>query len=140
MNAIQRVRVIHFMQFPVQAALMALLALSTRHRLPPPVAIETSAPVLLALSLLLLIVGACVYLVSKRIRPNLRRPEEQNRRLYLSGVILRNSFLGLLGLPPLMLYHLNGHWPDLLFFGVLLLVLCLLTAPTEPKYRRWLLR
>lgn len=140
MNAIQRVRVVHFAQFPVQAALMALLAFSTGHRLRPTGAAETSAPAILALALLLLIVGGCVYLVSKRIRPNLRRPEEQNRRLYLSGIILRNSFLGLLGLPPLMLYHLNGHWPDLVFFGVLLLILCLLTTPSEPKYRRWLLR
>jgi len=140
MNAIQRVRVVHFAQFPVQAALMALLAFSTGHRLGPTGAAETSAPAILALALLLLIVGGCVYLVSKRIRPNLRRPEEQNRRLYLSGIILRNSFLGLLGLPPLMLYHLNGRWLDLVFFGVLLLILCLLTTPTEPKYRRWLLR
>ncbi|GGF24292.1 hypothetical protein [Hymenobacter cavernae] len=140
MNTIQRIRRIHFAQFPVQAALMVLLVFSTGHRLRVTGSAPSPAPAILALSLLLLVVGACLYLVSKRIRPNLRRPEEQNRKLYLSGIILRNSFLGILGLPPLMIYHTSRNWPDALFFGVLLLALCLLTVPTEQKYRRWLLR
>lgn len=140
MNAIQRVRTVHFVQFPVQAALMMLLAFSTGHRLQSKTAPSSSTPAILALFLLLVVVGACVYLVSKRIRPNLRRPEEQNRRLYLSGIILRNSFLGLLGLPPLMIHQVTGQKLDFVVFFALLLTLCLLTAPTEPKYRRWLLR
>jgi protein-S-isoprenylcysteine O-methyltransferase Ste14 len=140
MNAIQRIRRVHFAQFPVQATLMILLTLSAGHRLRSTTTTSSPAPAILALGLLLLIVGGCLYLVSKRIRPNLRRPEEQNRRLYLSGIILRNSFLGILGLPPLMIYHVTGHWLDLVFFAALLLFLCLLTAPTEPKYRQWLLR
>jgi len=137
MTGVQKV---HFAQFPIQAALMLLLAFSTGHRLSTVASAPAPTTTILTLSLLLLVVGACVYLVSKRIRPNLRRPEEQNRRLYMSGIILRNSFLGILGLPPLMIYHTSGDWLDLLFFGLLLLALCLLTVPTEQKYRRWLLR
>ena len=119
---------------------MALLAIATARRTTTVVAGASLTPAILAMSLLLVVVGACLYLVSKRIRPNLRRPEEQNRRLYLSGIILRNSFLGILGLPPLLIYHLSHQWLDLLFFGLLLLTLCLLTVPTEKKYRQWLLR
>jgi hypothetical protein len=96
-------------------------------------------PALLLLGGLLLLVGVLVYLVSSRIKPNLRRPAAENLRLYKSRVFLRNSLLGLTGLPPLVTYTITKSPIDLIFFGCLLLTLCVVMAPSAKTYQRWLI-
>jgi hypothetical protein len=87
----------------------------------------------------LVLVGVLVYLVSSQIKPNLRRPEAENLRLYKSRIFLRNSLLGLLGLPPLGTYTITKSPIDLLFFGCLMLTLCVVLAPSAKTYQRWLI-
>lgn len=128
----------HIVQYLVLAGLMLTLVLLAGHRLQTTSAQQNVAPVIVLLLVLLVLVIGGIYLVFRRIRPNLRRPEAENLRIYQSAVLLRNSFLALVSLPPLLLYHLTNDWLHLLFFGVLLTALCLLTLPTEPKFRRWL--
>jgi hypothetical protein len=81
-----------------------------------------------------------VYLVSAQIKPNLRRPEAENLRLYKSRIFLRNSLLALLGLPPLVTYTITKSPVDLVFFGCLLLTLCVVMVPSAKTYQRWLIR
>ncbi|QNP51082.1 hypothetical protein H9L05_13270 [Hymenobacter qilianensis] len=89
---------------------------------------------------LLVVVGVLVYLVSAQIKPNLRRPAAENIRLYKSRVFLRNSLLGLTGLPPLVTFTITRSPLDLVFFGCLLLALCVVMAPSAKTYQRWLIR
>ncbi|WP_133272138.1 hypothetical protein [Hymenobacter radiodurans] len=88
---------------------------------------------------LLLLVGVLVYLVSSQIKPNLRRPATENLRLYQSRIFLRNSLLGLTGLPPLVTFTITKSPIDLVFFGCLLLTLCAVMAPSAKTYQRWLI-
>ncbi|UOR07562.1 hypothetical protein MUN82_10795 [Hymenobacter aerilatus] len=129
----------HILQYLVLAGLMLTLVLLTgQPRHSADTKQTTTLVVVLLLVLLVLVVGG-IYLLFRRMRPNLRRPEAENLRIYQSVVLLRNSFLSLVSLPPLLLYHLTGEWVNLLSFGALLVVLCVLTLPTERKFRRWLL-
>ena len=138
MPAIRRLRRMHVLQYLVLAGLMLALVLAAGHGLQAGRTRQNLAPVVALLLVLVLLVVGGIYLVFRRIRPNLRRPEAENLRIYQSAVLLRNSFLALVSLPPLMLYHLTSNRLDLALFGVLLTVLCALTLPTEGKFRRWL--
>lgn len=142
-QAIGRIRRTHWVHFPAQALLMTALVLAAGHgagagpatRLP-----AASAPVLVALGLLIPVVGALLWWLFRRMRPNLRRRSEENLRIYQGRLILRNSLLNLLSLPLLISYYLTRSPWELVAGGVLLLVLCLLTAPSATAYQRWLLR
>jgi len=139
MPAIRRIRFVHIVQYLVLAGLMLALVLVADHRVQTIDNKQNTTSLIALLLVLVVLVMGGIYLVFRRIRPNLRRPEAENLRIYQSAVLLRNSFLALVSLPPLLLYHLTNEWINLLFFGVLLVALCVLTLPTERKYRRWLL-
>jgi hypothetical protein len=142
-EAIRRIRRLHWLHYPAQAAVMATLVLAAGRRtagsedVNPQIA---TWPALLLLGGLLLLVGVLVYLVSAQIKPNLRRPEAENLRLYKSRIFLRNSLLALLGLPPLVTYTITKSPVDLVFFGCLLLTLCVVMVPSAKTYQRWLIR
>ena len=138
MPTIRRLRRVHVLQYLVLAGLMLGMVLLAGHGLQAASTRQNMAPVVALLLVLLMLVVGGIYLVFQRIRPNLRRPEVENLRIYQSAVLLRNSFLALVSLPPLMLYHLTSNWLDLAFFGLLLTALCALTLPTEGRFRRWL--
>ncbi|MBC6605249.1 hypothetical protein H8B13_00300 [Hymenobacter sp. BT188] len=142
-EAIRRIRRMHWLHYSIQAAVMAALVLAASRRTAGSGAVNPQLatwPALLLLGGLLLLVGVLVYLVSSQIKPNLRRPAVENLRLYKSRVFLRNSLLGLAGLPPLITYTITRSPIDLLFFGCLLLTLCVVMAPSAKTYQRWLIR
>ena len=96
-------------------------------------------PVLLGLLALLPVVSGLLWLVSRYLQPNLRRPAEENMRIYQGRVLLRNSLLGLVVLPLLASYSI-GHKPlDLVLCGAVLLTLGWYTQPSAQRYQRWLI-
>lgn len=139
--ALRRLRRQHFLHYALQAALMAGLLLAAGRRVAgdgtdnPRLA---TWPALFGLLALLAIVGVLVRFVSGYIRPNPRRPAAENLRLYQGRVFLRNSLLGLAGLPPLAAFALAGGAWNLVFFAILLVVPCWVTAPSARAYQRWL--
>lgn len=142
-EAIRRIRRLHWLHYPVQALLMATTVLAAGRRTAGAGDVNprlATWPALLLLGGILVLVGVLVYLVSSQIKPNLRRPEAENLRLYKSRVFLRNSLLGLTGLPPLLTYTITRSPIDLVFFGALLLTLCVVMAPSAKTYQRWLIR
>lgn len=140
-QAIRRLRRQHYLHVAAQAALMAGLVLAVSRRAAagssenPQLA---TWPLLLGMLALLGIVSVLVHFVSSYIKPNLRRPAAENLRLYQGRVFLRDSLLGLAGLPPLAAYVLHGEWWNLAFFGLVLLVPCVVAAPSARAYQRWL--
>lgn len=141
-RAIRRIRWRHWLHYSIQALLMGALVLAGGNK----AAAVTSAqpalaswPLLLLLGALLPVAGVLLYLISRRLTPNLRRPAEQNLRVYQSRMLLRNSLLSLLGLPLLVSYVFTRGPLELIACGVLLLALCLLTVPSAKAYQRWLL-
>jgi drug/metabolite transporter (DMT)-like permease len=140
--AIQRIRRLHWLHFPAQALLMAAVVLAAGRQLSPagPEPRLATWPALLGLGVLLPLVGALLYGTARRLRPNLRRLAEENLRIYKSRLILRNSLLNLLSLPLLISYSLTRTWWPLMGAVLMVLVLCLTTAPSAKKYQRWLLR
>ena len=141
-QAIRRIRRRHWLHYPAQALLMSSVALVGGSRTatgPAAQPLLASWPALLLLGALLPLVGVLLYLVSRRMTPNLRRPAEQNLRIYQSRVLLRNSLLSLLGLPLLVSYLLTRNGLELAACGVLLLALGWLTRPSATTYQRWLL-
>lgn len=142
-EAIRRIRRLHWLHYPAQAAVMVTLVLAAGRRTAGTGAVNprlATWPALLLLGGLLVLVGVLVYLVSSQIKPNLRRPEAENLRLYKSRIFLRNSLLGLAGLPPLITYTITRSPIDLLFFVCLLLTLCVVMAPSAKTYQRWLIK
>ena len=141
-RAIGRIRRRHWLHYPAQALLMAagVLAGSRQAAVGPTLEPRLATwPALLGLLALLPVVGLLLYSVSRYLRPNLRRPAEENLRIYQSRVLLRDSLLGLLALPLLVSYAI-GHWvPDLAMCGVTLLALGWQTLPSAQKYQRWLI-
>ncbi|UPL47892.1 hypothetical protein [Hymenobacter sublimis] len=141
-HAIRRIWRLHWLHYGGQALLMVgvvlamgkQVGLSTRQA--PP---SASGPALLLLGALVPVVGLLLYLLARRLRPNLRRRAEENMRIYQARIFLRNSLLGLLGLPFLLAYALSRGALELPAYGFLLLVLAFLTAPSAPAYQRWLL-
>ena len=141
-EAIRRIRRMHWLHYPIQAAVMATLVLVAGRRAASSGVVNPKIatwPALLLLGGLLLLVAVLVYLVSSQIKPNLRRPAAENLRLYKSRIFLRNSLLGLTGLPPLVTYTITKSPIDLIFFGCLLLTLCVVMAPSAKTYQRWLI-
>ena len=142
-RAIGRIRRRHWLHYPVQALLMAggVLAGSGRAAVGPTLEPRLATwPALLGLFALLPVVGLLLYGISRYLRPNLRRPAEENLRLYQGRVLLRNSLLGLLVLPLLISYAIGHQVLDLVMCGVTLLVLGWQTQPSAQKYQRWLIR
>lgn len=141
-QAWRRLRRLHYLHYPAQGLLMAAAVLVAGRRVAGPASDNprlATWSVLLGVLALLAVVGVLLHFVASYIRPNPRRPAAENLRLYQGRLLLRNSLLGLAGLPPLAAYALRGEPVNLLFFGVLLLVPCLLTAPSARTYQRWLL-
>lgn len=142
-QAIQRIRRGHWLHYPAQAVLMGGVTLAAGSRLSGGGGTEPQLatwPALLLLGALVPLVGVLVFLVSRRMRPNLRRPAEQNLRIYQARLFLRDSLLSLLGLPLLASYVVSRDALALVACCILLLALCWLTTPTAPTYQRWLLR
>ena len=138
---IRRIWRLHWLQYPVQCLLMGggILAASggaaVGQTLEPALA---TWPVFLGLLALLPVLGGLLWLVSRYLRPNLRRPAEENLRIYQGRVLLRNSLLGLVVLPLLASFAI-GHKPlDLVLCGAVLLTLGWYTQPSAQKYQRWL--
>lgn len=139
---IQRFRRAHWLHYALQALLMGGAALAGRGQVASTAAINPQLatwPALLGLAVALPLVGVVVYAVCQSIRPNLRRPYAENMRIYLSRLVVRNSLLGLLGLPLLAAYLLTHHVVVLAAYGGLLLLLSRQTLPSAQTYQRWLL-
>jgi hypothetical protein len=142
-RGIRRIRSLHWAQYPGQGLLMlALVLLGGRHA-----AVESSPeprlatwPVLLLLVVLVPLVALLLYTVSRTMRPNLRRPVEENLRIYLGRVFLRNSLLGLVALPMFVTYLFSHSVVDLLLGAGMLAALCWRLAPSATTYQRWLIR
>lgn len=140
--AIRRIRRLHYLHYPVQGVLMAVLVLAAgRHAARGGTENPQLAtwPMLFWVLALLAVVGVLVSFISSYIKPNLRRPAAENLRLYQGRIFLRNSLLGLACLPPLAAHALTGDGWNLLFFACLLLAPCLVTAPTARSYQKWLI-
>ncbi|GAA3964542.1 hypothetical protein [Hymenobacter antarcticus] len=142
-RAIGRIRWRHWLHYPVQALLMtgAVLAGNSRTAVGPTLEPRLATwPALLWLLALLPIVGFLLYAVARYLRPNLRRPAEENLRIYQARVVLRNSLLGLLALPLLASYLIGNHMYDLVLGAVVLVAFGWQTRPSAQTYQRWLVR
>jgi hypothetical protein len=132
----------HWLHYPAQALLTGgpILAIG-RHSagVGSPNPRFATWPALLLLAALVPLVSVAVYGIHKRLKPNLRRPYEANMRIYQGRIMLRNSLLGLLGLPLLASFLLTHEAIDLVTYAAVLLLLAWQTAPTAQKYQRWLL-
>ena len=140
-RAIGRIRRLHWLHYPVQALLMAgaVLAAGQQAAVGPTLEPRLATwPILLGLLALVPIVGFLLYIVSRYLRPNLRRPAEENLRIYQGRLLLRNSLLGLLALPLLVSYVIGHNLLDLVFGGAMLLALGWQTRPSAQTYQRWL--
>ncbi|WP_022825988.1 hypothetical protein [Hymenobacter norwichensis] len=141
-QTIRRIRARHWLHYLVQALLMGGLVLVGGSRsatgLDPQPQLA-SWPLLLLLGALLPLLGILLYVMARRMQPNLRRPAEQNLRVYQSQVFLRDSLLSLLALPLLISYVFTRAPLDLVSSGVLLGALAYLTLPSAKTYQRWLL-
>jgi DMSO reductase anchor subunit len=141
-HSIRRIRGRHWLHYLTQALLMGCVVLvggsqtATGSDPQPQLA---SWPMLLLLGALIPLLGILLYVVARRMQPNLRRPAEQNLRVYQSRVFLRNSLLSLLALPLLVSYIFTRAPLDLAAGGILLLALSILTLPSAKTYQRWLL-
>jgi len=139
---IQRFRRAHWLHYAGQVLLAAGAGLvgrgqiASRHAVNPQLA---TWPALLSLAVVLPLLSVVLYGVCQSIRPNLRRPYAENMRLYQSRLVVRNSLLGLLGLPLLAAYLLTHHAAILVAYAGLLVLLSQATVPTAQKYQRWLL-
>lgn len=141
-QAIRRIRARHWLHYLVQGLLMGSVVLAGGSRAATggdPQPQLASWPVLLVLAVLLPLLVVLLVVVARRIQPNLRRPAEQNLRLYQSRGFLRNSLLGLLALPLLVSYVFTQAPLDLAAGGVLLGALAYLTLPSAKTYQQWLL-
>ena len=142
-RAIGRIRRRHWLHYPVQALLMAGGVLAGGHQAAVGPTLEprlATWPALLGLLALIPVVGLLLYIISRYLRPNLRRPAEENLRIYQGRLLLRNSLLGLLAMPLLVSYVI-GHNPlDLVFGGAMLIALGWQTRPSAQAYQRWLIR
>jgi hypothetical protein len=127
----------HWLHYPIQALLTGgpILVIGSHSAGPAsPNPRFATWPALLLLAALIPLVVVAVYGINKRLKPNLRRPYEANMRIYQSRIMLRNSLLGLLGIP--LLTH---EVIDLVTYAAVLLLLAWQTAPNAQKYQRWLL-
>jgi len=141
-HAIRRIRGRHWLHYLVQALLMGSVVLAGGNRAATSGAPQpqlASWPLLLLLGVLIPLLAVLLYVVARRLQPNLRRPAEQNLRVYQSRMFLRNSLLSLVALPLLVSYVFTRAPLDLAAGGVLLLALSILTLPSAKTYQQWLL-
>ena len=142
-QAIGRIRRRHWLHYPAQGLLMAAGVLAGSRQAAVGLTSEprlATWPALLMLLVLLLVVGFLLYITSRYLRPNLRRPAAENLRIYQSRLLLHNSLLALLALPPLVSYAVGNGWPYLFFSGAALLAMAWQTRPSAQTYQRWLVR
>jgi hypothetical protein len=138
---IRRIRRRHWLQYPVQGLVMGGGMLGASGRTAMGTTSEpalTTWPVLLGLLALLPVVSGLLWLISRYLRPNVRRPAEENLRIYQGRVLLRNSLLGLLALPLLASYAITHKPLDLVLCGAVLLALGWQSQPSAIRYQRWL--
>ena len=141
-KAIRRIRWLHWLHYPVQGLLMGAVVLGgASHAAAGPTLEPRLAtwPVLLLLGALVPVAGLLLYVLYGRMQPNLRRPAEENLRIYQGRTFLRNSLLSLVGLPMLASYVFTHAVFDLAACGAMLLALSWRTAPSATTYQRWLL-
>lgn len=142
-RAIRRIRWVHLLHYPLQALLMGGVVLAAGRKVAVGTTLEPSLatwPALLLLGALVPMVGVAFYAVYQRLRPNLRRPSEENLRIYQGRILLRDSALSLLALPMLASYVVTGRPMELLASAVMLLALSWQTAPSAQRYQRWLVQ
>ncbi|GAB3326329.1 hypothetical protein ACFQT0_13500 [Hymenobacter humi] len=141
-RAIRRIRWLHWLHYLVQALVMGSVVLVVGRRAAVGNTLEprlATWPALLLLATLVPAVGVLLYGVYRRMQPNLRRPAEENLRIYLCRIFIRNSLLGLVGLPMLASYLITHKPFDLIAAAGMLLALSWRLAPSAQKYQRWLL-
>lgn len=141
-RAMGRIRWRHWLHYAAQALLMGAVVLGgAGHAAVGPTLEPRLAtwPLLLGLLAVLPLVGLLLYVVSRYLRPNLRRPAALNLRVYQARQLLHNSLLGLLALPPLGAYAIGHHAPDLALCGGILLATAWQTRPSAHTYQRWLM-
>jgi hypothetical protein len=141
-KAIGRIRWLHWCHYPVQGLLMGAVVLLADGQSAVGPTVEprlATWPLLLLLVALVPTVGLFLYAVYRRMQPNLRRPAELNMRVYQSRIFLRNSLLGLVGLPMLASYVFTHAVVDLVVCGAMLLALSWRLVPSAKTYQRWLL-
>ena len=142
-QAIRRIRRRHWLHFPAQGLLVGAAMLATGSRTAVGATLEprlATWPALLLLGALVPAVGLLLYGLYRRMRGNLRRPAEENLRIYQSRVFLRNSLLGLLPLPLLASYVVTHQALDLAAAAAMLLALSWRLAPSAKTYQQWLLK
>jgi hypothetical protein len=96
-------------------------------------------PYVMMAALLVIMVSSSLYTLSRYLRPDLRRPIRENRRVYRSRLILHNSLLGLLALPPLLLFQATADPINLFYYSLMIIGLTALSWPSARAYQRWLL-
>ena len=141
-QAIGRIRWRHWLHYAAQALLMGAVVLGGAGRAASGGTLEprlATWPLLLGLLAVVPLVGMLLYLVSRYLRPNLRRPAALNLRIYQGRQLLHNSLMGLLALPPLGSYAIGHHRLDLILCGGILMATAWQTRPSAPTYQRWLL-
>lgn len=141
-RAIRRIRRLHWLHYPAQALLMGAAVLVAGRRTAVGATLEPQLatwPALLLLGALVPVVGLALFAVYRRMRPNLRRPAEENLRIYQSRVFIRNSLLSLLGLPLLASYLVTHQPLELVACAGVLVALGWRLAPTAQTYQRWLI-
>ena len=141
-EAIRRIWRLHWLHYPVQGLLMAAAVVGGSSRAAAGPTLEprlATWPVLLALLAVVPVLGMVLYALYRRMRPNLRRPTEQNLRIYQSRLFLRNSLLSFVFLPLLASYVFTHAVFDLVAGGAMLLALGWRLAPSAKTYQRWLL-
>ena len=140
MSPIRLTQLLHLVQFLLQGLLMAAVVWWMAPGIPGPRGeAPTLGPYVLLTFLLVVMVGSSLYTLSRYLRPELRRPIRENRRVYRSRQLLHNSLLELLALPPLLFFAASRQPEHLFYFGLLTLALATLNWPTQRRYQRWLL-
>ncbi|MBJ6111343.1 hypothetical protein JAO73_20145 [Hymenobacter sp. BT523] len=141
-RAIRYVRRVHWLHYPVQGLLMAgAVLVAGAHAAAGPSTEPQLAtwPALLSLVALVPVLAVVLVALYRRLRPSLRRPAEENLRIYLGRIFLRNSLAALVALPMLGSYAFTHSWFDLGAGAAMLLALCWRLAPSAHTYQRWLL-
>jgi hypothetical protein len=141
-RSIRRIRGRHWLHYLAQALLMGGVVLAGSSKAATGTAPQpqlASWPALLLLGAVIPLLGVLLYVVARRMQPNLRQPAEQNLRIFQSRIFLRNSLLSLLALPLLVSYVFTRAPLDLVACIILLLALSFLTVPSAKAYQRWLL-
>jgi hypothetical protein len=141
-KAIRRICWLHWLHYPVQALLMGAAVLLGGSRAAGGPTLEprlATWPVLLLLLAAVPALGLVVLALYRRLRPSLRRPPEENLRIYLARIFLRNSLLSLVGLPMVASYLFTHAVFDLVAGGAMLLALGWRLAPSARTYQRWVI-